>query len=424
MAQDPSAIPDRAARRSVQRCAEPPPPTLEVASAVLAPAIGLIDGLRVDRCPGLACAAVVGVHVGDRDREATCGKGLGRGGQAVLGGHAVQPDRRAVKRHLAVHGATLRVAFDPSGSEPKRLDEKVVRGLDVGIDENRDNGCGGGHGRQYPATSPGPSWTNAHGRLGIVGWTSHPILQPILEREHVALELHDASAATWLEAPHARITLMLGLRGTLRVDGASAPAAWISGPGGNCSTVVMPGEFSTVDIQLTPLGARAVFGWPLHELAGRVTSLDELLGPPCGRLMADLQEASGWRDRLDLVDRFLLGRLELGLRPAPVVARAWARLQESDGRVRIGQLARELGCSRRLLEARFRDDVGLAPKTAARLLRFGAVQRAMRDDPVRWADLAYEHGYSDQAHLNRDFRELTGTTPARFLTQLRRSPTA
>ena len=258
----------------------------------------------------------------------------------------------------------------------------------------------------------------------VVGWTSHPILRPLLEREHIALDLHGAPAATWLEAPHARITLMLGLRGTLRVDGAPVPAAWVSGPGGDCSTVVMPGEFSTVDVQLTPLGARAVLGWPLHELAGRLVPLDELLGPPGVRLMAGLQQASGWRDRLDLVDRFLLGRLEQGPRPAPVVARAWAQLQATDGRVRIGELARELGCSRRLLEARFRDDVGLAPKAAARLLRFGAIQRAMCVDPVRWADLAYEHGYSDQAHLNRDFRELTGSTPTSFLGQLRRTPTS
>ena len=257
-----------------------------------------------------------------------------------------------------------------------------------------------------------------------MGWTSHPILQPLLEREHIALELHGAPAATWLEPPHARVTLMLGLGGTLRVDGAPAPAAWISGPGGDCAKVVMPGEFSTVDVQLTPLGARAVLGWPLHEVAGRLTPLNELLGPPAVRLMTQLQEASRWSDRLDLVDRFLLARLEQGPRPAPLVARAWARLQATDGRIRIGRLARELGCSRRLLEARFRDDVGLAPKAAARLLRFGAVQRAMRDDPVRWADLAYAHGYSDQAHLNRDFRELTGTTPTRFLAQLRQTPTS
>jgi AraC-like DNA-binding protein len=33
---------------------------------------------------------------------------------------------------------------------------------------------------------------------------------------------------------------------------------------------------------------------------------------------------------------------------------------------------------------------------------------------VDWADFAAEHGYTDQAHLIHDFRELTGITPAAY----------
>ena len=34
---------------------------------------------------------------------------------------------------------------------------------------------------------------------------------------------------------------------------------------------------------------------------------------------------------------------------------------------------------------------------------------------VRWADIAHECGYADQSHLNRDFRELAGTTPTAYV---------
>ena len=99
------------------------------------------------------------------------------------------------------------------------------------------------------------------------------------------------------------------------------------------------------------------------------------------------------------------------------MVRAWSRLQETSGRIRIGQLARELGCSRRLLETQFKDDVGLSPKTVARLVRFASVRRHIDQDRHRWADIAHEHGYCDQAHLNRDFRDLAGTTPTEFCRQ-------
>jgi methylphosphotriester-DNA--protein-cysteine methyltransferase len=66
--------------------------------------------------------------------------------------------------------------------------------------------------------------------------------------------------------------------------------------------------------------------------------------------------------------------------------------------------------------AAFRDQVGLPPKLLARILRFDRVVARLRtQDPERWADVAYDAGYYDQAHFNRDFRELAGTTPSAFL---------
>jgi hypothetical protein len=43
------------------------------------------------------------------------------------------------------------------------------------------------------------------------------------------------------------------------------------------------------------------------------------------------------------------------------------------------------------------------------------VCRRMREDPQRWAEIAYDCGSYDQPHMNRDFRELAGITPTDFL---------
>ena len=84
------------------------------------------------------------------------------------------------------------------------------------------------------------------------------------------------------------------------------------------------------------------------------------------------------------------------------------------GRRAGGALATELGWSPRRLIARFRDGIGLPPKAVARILRFeNVVGRLGSGDSL--ADVAYDAGYYDQAHMNRDFREFAKCTPTEYV---------
>ena len=177
-------------------------------------------------------------------------------------------------------------------------------------------------------------------------------------------------------------------------------------------------RYASIDLELTPLGAWAVLGLPLSELEGQTVTLHDAFGSSATQLVDELHDAPDWDSRFDVIERFLLARAETGPRPTPAVSRALERLWKTNGRERVDSLAAELGCSRRYLHARFREQVGLAPKTVARLIRFGAVRRRIERAPTSWADIAYECGYADQSHLNRDFRELAGTTPTDFVTRL------
>ena len=95
---------------------------------------------------------------------------------------------------------------------------------------------------------------------------------------------------------------------------------------------------------------------------------------------------------------------------------AWRCLLETNGAVRIGELTQELGWSRKRIVARFREEIGLPPKRAARLLRFErARELAEAAERPDWARVAVEAGYYDQSHLINEFREITGRPPATFL---------
>ena len=84
------------------------------------------------------------------------------------------------------------------------------------------------------------------------------------------------------------------------------------------------------------------------------------------------------------------------------------------------KLAREAELSDRGFIDVFRSEVGLNPKLFSRIEGFQRVLgKAHRSLDPEWDQLALEHGYFDQSHLIRDFREFSGFSPADYLRRLK-----
>lgn len=221
-----------------------------------------------------------------------------------------------------------------------------------------------------------------------------------------------------LEVPSAGIPLILSFGPSLLVDGVRH-RSFVAGLGDAATVTEYAGEQRGIQVDLSPLGARRLLGLPMAELARRVVALEDVLGARADQLVERLRHAPGWELRFALLDAELLQRLDRAAPVAPEIEHAWARLQASHGTVVIATLAAEAGWSRRHLAARFQAEVGLPPKTVARILRFQRVTQTLRrTGGSGLAELAYACGYADQPHLNRDFRAFAGTTPTDFAARL------
>jgi AraC-like DNA-binding protein len=242
----------------------------------------------------------------------------------------------------------------------------------------------------------------------------HPRLRSLLPRGYVGFTEATTPRRLVLPATTA-VPLVVKL-----ADSPYRPPAFVMGAHG--TSVILEGDCapSYLEVLLGPLEAYRLLGLPMNRLSGDTVDLVEVLGADGRRLAEQLRDTPSWRRRFALLDRFLLERLDRGPRPSPEVGWAWQRLVATGGAVPIGQLAREVGWSHKHLLARFRRQVGLRPKTAARLIRFDGVWRRLdQDRPLDWGRVAAEVGYADQAHLAREFRQFTGTTPTGFLAQAR-----
>ena len=223
------------------------------------------------------------------------------------------------------------------------------------------------------------------------------------------------------EGPGVDVILLFSFGYEWRIGSATDPSrpaarvgSFIAGLHEACVTTEHDGESHGLQVSLTPPGGFALLGLPMDELAGRTVDAPAVLGAreTLGEELADLDD---WPNRFALLDRALLRRLGRTRPPSSEVMWAWDQLSRGYGRVPVGDLTAELGWSRRRIASRFREEVGLTPKRAARLLRFERA-RALLDgaDRPSLADVALESGFYDQSHLSNEFRRVTGVSPAAY----------
>jgi AraC-like DNA-binding protein len=161
---------------------------------------------------------------------------------------------------------------------------------------------------------------------------------------------------------------------------------------------------------LRPGAARSLLGVAAHRLASTHVDLDALWGRDAVLLRERLCEQHCADDALRVFDQVLCK--QIAREPDPAIAYAVAQLEH---RARVSDLADELGYSQKLLRKRFRDAVGVTPKSFARLTRLQCLlTAAARRSHESWSQLALDAGYYDQPHMISELKTLTGLTPSKY----------
>lgn len=186
---------------------------------------------------------------------------------------------------------------------------------------------------------------------------------------------------------------------------ASFTAGLFPGP----VAVSCDGEAELVQVDLTPVGAARLFGGASSDLAAKVVDLDAVdrFDGAFEAIHDQLDQTKDWHRRFDLVEQFLLPRFAHA--SSIHVQQSWHLLARGKT---VAETAKAIGWSTRHLSTRFRNETGIRPVTAARMLRFQRARAiALGAGRASWAEIATDVGYADQAHLIREFRVFSGETP-------------
>ena len=254
----------------------------------------------------------------------------------------------------------------------------------------------------------------------------HPLLAPFVAKMFVfESEGRLPAEEKKLIVPNANLKLTLTYRNGIlaRVDGAPflQREHELSLTGLIDTPVILDSSddrpTGTIVIEFNQLGTYRLFNLSFAAVKNQIVSMEDLIGHSARELGERLEEAKTVEMKLQLLQHFLLKRLELSA-PDPIYDHCINRIHYSKGLITVGNLEKETGYSARWLQMKFVERLGTSPKNLAEIIRFKQFYQAYSNGVSQHELSGYIYQYYyDQSHFLKAFKRFTGTTP----TDLKRS---
>jgi AraC-like DNA-binding protein len=174
------------------------------------------------------------------------------------------------------------------------------------------------------------------------------------------------------------------------------------------------GPLTLFGIRLKAGGAAGILGVPAIELQKQTVSLNDVWPLVAEELIEPLATLHPLA-RFYFVEQFLLRRISNSCPADPAIRGAAELWQSSFASVSVQSMADRLGFGVKRFSQRFAAQVGIAPKSYTRIMRFrnslGILSKMADPD---WVEVAVRAGYYDQSHFNHDFCQMAGSTPTAY----------
>ncbi len=175
-------------------------------------------------------------------------------------------------------------------------------------------------------------------------------------------------------------------------------------------------SFTLIAYFFKPFALMSLFNIAAPELTDQPIDLKLISPLQTGLLEEQLLNAKSIKERICFLDDYIIGLINrmnvenMALRYATSVI---ANHHEKEVLVK---LQKELRITERSFQRMFEKNIGLSPNLFRRVCQFNAafIQLNQRKF-VKLSDIAFDHGYADQSHYIRAFKEFTRLSPSDYL---------
>jgi AraC-like DNA-binding protein len=196
----------------------------------------------------------------------------------------------------------------------------------------------------------------------------------------------------------------------------AVPKAFACGPFTSNYHLVLKGEISMVGIVLKAASLHNFFGLRMSELVNSRMALEYILPEETDLIMTTLKRNPTDEAKIKVLEDFLLTRLTDAKARLSIIDEAVELIDQNQGCITVETVAQQLKISKRYLEKKFLEKVGVSPKFYTRIKRFTSLSKEVAyNKNLNWQELVFKYGFHDQSHLVKEFMEFNLMNPSEYL---------
>lgn len=193
------------------------------------------------------------------------------------------------------------------------------------------------------------------------------------------------------------------------------PKAFLSGQFTANYTLELKGMIAVAGIVLKPCTVHNMFGSRMSELVNSRAALSFFPGLPVDILWSAVKNETTDEGKIKILEQLMISYLPVIKSNISIIDEAVEYIDACKGCISVEAVAEKLNISRRYLEKKFLEKVGVSPKFYARIKRFGALSNKIaHQEKIDWQEIVLEFDFHDQSHLVKEFMEFNQMNPSQY----------
>lgn len=198
----------------------------------------------------------------------------------------------------------------------------------------------------------------------------------------------------------------------------TAPPVVITGPKTKPVGILYDKNYLMIKVAFHPTGLFRLLGLSMQPFINMGLDAAEYLGKQVMLVFKSLGAVANYDEMVAVVLDFLQKKISEQLRPEEPIDKVAIAMLDPSYDLTLEQWSAEACLSVRQFERNFSTRTGISPKLFLRIVRFEQAMKIKNaDNNKSWAEIAIECGYTDSAHILKEFKSFAEFPPSGFFLQ-------